>query len=345
MGYLTLGTWTIPYAWVAFLLTYLYIDIRNRKAKTQWPNAFENLLFVYLISWKASYILFYWEPFLSSPLSILYFDGGWKGHLIALAITSVIFIRRKIIVGMNPLLELWLQFIAMYYIIFSVLAGQYIIAAVALIALFAVEKKKEVWAFALISAVIVIQGDWYNSFLLISAVLFIVNVLYLKKTAYIAPVVMASLMGIFIANAVEINKVEEKIVSPIELQRYDGGNYSIRAEDKSLVVVNFFATWCPPCKAEMPHLQSFANNLPEDVQLIGVNLTARDDGKGALSNFIEEYNVTYPILLDYDDRYGKQYRIASIPTTIVLKNGNEIQRIIGPISEEGLRKVIMQYKR
>ena len=76
MGYLTLGTWTIPYAWIAFLLAYLYVDVRNRKAESQWPNAFENLLWMYLISWKASYILFYWEPFRSAPMSILYFDGG-----------------------------------------------------------------------------------------------------------------------------------------------------------------------------------------------------------------------------------------------------------------------------
>ena len=345
MGYLTLGTWTIPYAWIAFLLAYLYVDVRNRKAESQWPSAFENLLWVYLISWKASYIVFYWEPFLSAPISILYFDGGWKGHLIALAVTLFVFVQRKMIVGLSPLLKLWLRFIAMYHIIVSALAGQYIAAVVALVALFAVEKKKDVWAFALISVVLVLQGNWLNPFLLISITLIIVNVLYMKKSTYVAPVVIASLMGIFMMNVVEMNNVEAKAVSPIELQTYDDEIYSIREEDKSIVVVNFFATWCPPCKAEMPHLQSFAENLPDDVQLIGVNLTARDDGESALRKFIEQYNVTYPVLLDVDDTYGDAYGVLSMPTTVILKDGKEVERIVGPVSEEILRKLVKQYEK
>ena len=345
MGYLTLGTWTIPYAWIAFLLAYLYVDVRNRKAESQWPSAFENLLWVYLISWKASYIVFYWEPFLSAPISILYFDGGWKGHLVALAVTLFVFIRRKMIIGLSPLLELWLQFIALYLIIVSALAGQYIVAVIALVTLFTVEKKKDVWAFALISVVLVLQGNWLNPFLLISITLIIVNVLYMKKSTYIAPVVIASLMGIFMMNVVEMNNVEAKAVSPIELQTYDDEIYSIREEDKSIVVVNFFATWCPPCKAEMPHLQSFAENLPDDVQLIGVNLTARDDGESALRKFIEQYNVTYPVLLDVDDTYGDAYGVLSMPTTVILKDGKEVERIVGPVSEEILRKLVKQYEK
>ena len=345
MGYLTLGTWTIPFAWIAFFLAYLYVDIRNRKAESKWPSAFENLLWVYLISWKASYIVFYWEPFLSAPISILYFDGGWKGHLVALAVTLFVFVQQKMIVGLSPLLILWLQFIALYLIIVSALAGQYIVAVIALVTLFTVEKKKDVWAFALISVVLVLQGNWLNPFLLISAALFVMNVLYMKKSAYVAPFVIATLMGLFLMNVVEMNNSEAKEMRPIELQTYDGEIYSISEEDKSIVVVNFFATWCPPCKAEMPHLQSFADNLPDDVQLIGVNLTARDDGERALRKFIEQYNVTYPVLLDVDDTFGDTYGVLSMPTTVILKDGKEVERIIGPVSEESLRKLVKQYER
>ena len=345
MGYLTLGTWTIPYAWIAFLIAYLYVDLRYRKADSQWPNAFEHLLWMYLISWKASYILFYWDPFLSSPMSILYFDGGWKGHLVALAVTLFIFIRRKMIGGMSPLLVLWLQFIAIYQIIVSALSGQFIVSIIALMALIAVEKKKEVWSIALISVVLVIQGNWLNPLLFISVVLLVVNVLYMKKIAYVAPVVIATLIGIFMMNAVEMSNDEAKEVSPIELQTYDGEFYSILEEEKSIVILNFFATWCPPCKAEMPHLQSFAENLPNDTELIGINLTARDDGERALKQFIEQYDVTYPILLDVNDTYGDAYGVLSIPTTVILKDGKEVERIVGPVSEETLRKLVKQYEK
>jgi len=345
MGYLTLGTWTIPYVWIAFLIAYLYVDVRYRKADSQWPNAFEHLLWVYLISWKASYILFYWDPFLSSPMSILYFDGGWKGHLVALAITLFVFIRRKMMVGLSPLLVLWLQFIAMYQTIVSALSGQYIVTVLALVALFTVEKKKEVWAIALITVALVLQGNWLNPFLFISIVLLILNIMYLKRSAYVAPVVIATLAGIFMMNVVEMRNGEAKEVSPIELQTYDGETYSIPEEEESIVILNFFATWCPPCKAEMPHLQSFAENLPDDVELIGVNLTARDDGERALRQFIEQYDVTYPILLDVDDTYGDAYGVLSMPTTVILKDGKEVERIVGPVSEETLRKLAKQYEK
>ena len=341
MGYLTLGSWTIPYAWIAFLLAYFYVDIRNRKAESQWPNAFEHLLWVYLISWKASYIIFYLEPFLSAPMSILYFDGGWKGHLLALTVTLVVFLRRKMVVGLSTLLELWLQFATLYQMIVLSLSGQYMVAILAVVALVAVERKKEVWSFALLIVTLVMMGNWLNPFLLISVALILLNVVYMKKSAYIALAIIVSLVGMFMVNVVEKSNGEAKEVSPIELNTYEGERYSISEEDKSIVILNFFATWCPPCKAEMPHLQSFAENLPDDVELIGVNLTARDDGKNALRKFIEQYNVTYPILLDVDDTYS----ILSMPTTVILKDRKEVERIIGPVSEETLKKLVKQYEK
>ena len=345
MGYLTLGTWTIPYAWIAFLLAYFYIDIRTRKAESQWPNAFEHLLWVYLISWKASYILFYWNSFLPAPMSILYFDGGWKGHLLALAVTLVVFIRRKMVDGLSTLVVLWLQFATLYQMIVSSLYGQFIVAILAVVALVAVERKKEVWSFALLIVTLVMMGNWLNPFLLISIALLLLNVVYMKKSAYIAPVIIATLVGMFMMNVVEKSNGEAKEVSPIELNTYDGERYSISEEDKSIVILNFFATWCPPCKAEMPHLQSFAENLPYDVALIGVNLTARDDGKSALRKFIEQYNVTYPILLDVDDTYGDAYGVLSMPTTVILKDRKEVERIVGPVSEETLMKLVKKFER
>ena len=341
MGYLTLGSWTIPYAWIAFLLAYFYVDIRNRKAESQWPNAFEHLLWVYLISWKASYILFYWNSFLPAPMSILYFDGAWKGHLLALAVTLVVFIRRKMIAGLSTLVVLWLQFATLYQMIVSSLYGQYIVSILAVVALVAVERKKEVWSFALLIVTLVMMGNWLNPFLLISVALILLNVVYMKKSAYIALAIIVSLVGMFMVNVVEKSNGEAKEVSPIELNTYDGERYSISEEEKSIVILNFFATWCPPCKAEMPHLQSFAENLPDDVELIGVNLTARDDGKNALRKFIEQYNVTYPILLDVDDTYS----ILSMPTTVILKDRKEVERIIGPVSEETLKKLVKQYEK
>ena len=53
---------------------------------------------------------------------------------------------------------------------------------------------------------------------------------------------------------------------------------------------------------------------------------------------IEQYNVTYPILLDVDDTYGDDYSVLSMPTTVILKGEKEVERIVGPVTEETLVK-------
>ncbi|MCH7321898.1 TlpA family protein disulfide reductase [Solibacillus sp. MA9] len=90
----------------------------------------------------------------------------------------------------------------------------------------------------------------------------------------------------------------------------------------------------------MPHLQSFATKLSENSQLIGVNLTKRDHGEEALQKFVEKFSITFPILLDVDDIFGESYGVISIPTTVVLKDGVEIHRFVGPVSEQQLRKLV-----
>ena len=344
MGYLTLGTWTIPYAWIAFLLAYFYVDIRNRKAESQWPNAFEHLLWVYLISWKASYILFYWNSFLSAPMSILYFDGGWKGHLLALVVMFAVFVVKKMVEGTQSLVVIWLQFFAVFSVVITLLNGHYALAALAMLALIFIEKKVDAWAFAVLFMVLTVQGDWLHPFLWISLLALVFMIVAFKEKKYVAPVVVASMLGILMGNVVEQSSGAAKEVEPLALQSVGGETYSVVEDEHSIIVLNFFATWCPPCKAEMPHLQAFAEKLPQDVSIIGVNLTARDHGEQALQNFMEMYEVTYPIVLDEDDTYGDAYGVLSMPTTVILKDGKEVERIVGPVSEETLQKMIRQLK-
>lgn len=76
-----------------------------------------------------------------------------------------------------------------------------------------------------------------------------------------------------------------------------------------------------------------------------MNLTDRDNGEQALANFMETYEVTYPILMDETDEVGTAFRVMSIPTTVLLNaQGEELERIVGPVSEEGLRQLIKKHQ-
>lgn len=79
MTYLTLGQFSIPISWLAFLLAIIYSDFRNNNKDDTTNKILNRLLWSYLIVWKFSYILFAWSSFRLSPISLLYFDGGLKG--------------------------------------------------------------------------------------------------------------------------------------------------------------------------------------------------------------------------------------------------------------------------
>lgn len=87
------------------------------------------------------------------------------------------------------------------------------------------------------------------------------------------------------------------------------------------VFLNFWATWCPPCKAEIPELERFAEELeggPGRAIVLAVNLTSTEKGSGAVEQFVESREMTFPVFLDPDGTAAAAYEIESIPTTYVI---------------------------
>ncbi len=102
------------------------------------------------------------------------------------------------------------------------------------------------------------------------------------------------------------------------------------------VILNFWATWCPPCRAEMPHMQQFhENNRDNDVKILAVNLTAQDNGVEAIQSFIDEFGLTFTIPMDESGSVAQTYQVRTVPTTFILNTKGEItQKIVGPMDEQ-----------
>lgn len=116
------------------------------------------------------------------------------------------------------------------------------------------------------------------------------------------------------------------------------------------VFLNFWATWCPPCKKEMPEMQKFHEAHPDDLVILAVNATGQENSVKTVRKFISEYNYNYPILLDKNLDVLKVYSIITIPTTYFIGTDGVIQQSkkMGPMTqvfmEEMLKKLDQDYK-
>lgn len=108
------------------------------------------------------------------------------------------------------------------------------------------------------------------------------------------------------------------------------GSFALANYKRQVVVVNFWATWCPPCVEETPSLEKFAARVqPMGVAVIGVSV---DQDRAALEKFVGDYHMTYPIARDPDRTLAARYGTFQFPETYIIdRSGRVAEKIIGPI--------------
>lgn len=99
-----------------------------------------------------------------------------------------------------------------------------------------------------------------------------------------------------------------------ELKTLTGETVKLSDLKGKKVMLNFWATWCGPCKAEMPEMEQFSKQIGDDIVILAVNIDPQLDVKG----FVDENKITFPILLDTDDKVNETYQIMAIPTTFFI---------------------------
>lgn len=129
-----------------------------------------------------------------------------------------------------------------------------------------------------------------------------------------------------------------------ELPTLSGENVKLSDYKGKIVILNFWASWCGPCKVEMPHMQNYYKNNKDaaNVEIIAVNMTSEErGGQKSIQKFVEEYGLTFPILLDSDGKVMDLYNIITIPTTYVISTDGVIsQKILGPMDEKMINELV-----
>ena len=115
---------------------------------------------------------------------------------------------------------------------------------------------------------------------------------------------------------------EGEPLPPFTLPDLDGDPWSLEAARGNVVVVNFWATWCPPCVAEMPALERLQKTFAgQPLQVIAVNV---GDEPYDIALFLRQLPVDLTILLDGEGRTSRAWKVRGLPTTVIVDAGGTI---------------------
>jgi len=112
------------------------------------------------------------------------------------------------------------------------------------------------------------------------------------------------------------------------LKDLNGKSHTLSKYKGKVIFLNFWATWCPPCRAEMPAMQKMYKSWnSKKYVMLAVNI---GQNKKTVKSFAAENGYTFPILLDSTSSIAKKYRVSGIPTTYIInKEGKIVTRIVG----------------
>jgi len=132
----------------------------------------------------------------------------------------------------------------------------------------------------------------------------------------------------------------QKKAPDFTLKSLDGKNISLSMFKSSVVVINFWASWCPPCKAEIPDfVKTYEKLKNKNFIIIGIAVGSRE---AEVRKLVEENKISYPVVLSdkkVEDLYGG---IRAVPTTFVVgKDGTIVDKKVGMFMEGELEKTVL----
>lgn len=125
----------------------------------------------------------------------------------------------------------------------------------------------------------------------------------------------------------EVGLLRGQLAPDFELKTGDGETVRLSDYRGQRVLLNFWATWCPPCRAEMPDMQELYTKSNLDVEILAVNLTATEKSEEVVAPFVEEYGLTFPILMDRSSEVSNLYSVYAYPTSYMIDSAGRIQFI------------------
>lgn len=136
------------------------------------------------------------------------------------------------------------------------------------------------------------------------------------------------------------SSTEAEAATDFEVETFDGETLRLSDLNGKVVVLNFWASWCPPCRWEMPFFETMWQEYRDQgVVFVGI---AMSDTFENVKAFAEEAGVTYPVGLDTTTEIARAYEVLSLPTTFFIGKDGNIERKLTSAANEGLLKVFLR---
>ncbi len=128
-------------------------------------------------------------------------------------------------------------------------------------------------------------------------------------------------------------------VTDFTIGSLNNGQISLADYEGDVIIMNFWATWCPPCRAEMPAIDRFYEAYKDEgLVVLAIN---EEESEETVRPFIQANNFSFPVLLDTEGRVAQQYSTRSFPTTFIIDRQGVIQHVqTGEISEAELERIV-----
>lgn len=145
-----------------------------------------------------------------------------------------------------------------------------------------------------------------------------------------------------IVNEEKEEKIEKEKASDFTVIDNVGNEVKLSDYFGKPIVVNFWATWCPPCKSELPYFDKMYQEYDDEVEFLMVNLTdGKSDTVDSVKSFISQYDYKFPVYFDTMFEAAYAYNLYAIPRTVFIdKDGNINASFSGAISEKKLKENI-----
>lgn len=136
---------------------------------------------------------------------------------------------------------------------------------------------------------------------------------------------VAALLGAVLAGAAQASVVVAAPAPDFTLRQVDGPNLRLQEQRGRVVMVNFWASWCGPCRLEMPHLNRLhAKYRDAGFTLLGVNI---DEDAGKAAGLSSKLGLRFPILLDTDKKVSRLYNLTTMPSTVLIDRDGRVRHV------------------